>query len=168
MDGDNGIIAGHGRVLAARKLNTIELIPRLIPVIELKGLSEAQRRAYILADNRLAENAEWIPERLKLELSGLQSDGFDISGLGFQDWEFQETTFLDDLGGGESPAFEPEPGREDEGALTNMILAMRSDERAVIEQGIKLVKSRDPNIETVVQAVIELARSYSANYISES
>ena len=59
VDGDNGIIAGHGRVLAARKLEATE-----IPVIELQGLSEAQRRAYILADNRLAQNAGWDEDLL--------------------------------------------------------------------------------------------------------
>src|SRR5690349_9000033 len=54
VDGDHGIIAGHGRVLAARKLNLTS-----VPVIELAHLSEAQRKAYILADNQLALNAGW-------------------------------------------------------------------------------------------------------------
>src|SRR5918993_1596257 len=54
IDGDNGILAGHGRVLAARKLGL-----ETVPVIELAGLSDAERRAYILADNKLALNAGW-------------------------------------------------------------------------------------------------------------
>ena len=54
VDGDNGIIAGHGRVLAARKLGMTT-----VPVIELAGMSEAQKRAYIIADNKLALNAGW-------------------------------------------------------------------------------------------------------------
>src|SRR5688500_9843012 len=54
VDGDNGIIAGHGRLLAARKLGMCD-----VPVIELAGMSEAQRRAYVIADNRLAMNAGW-------------------------------------------------------------------------------------------------------------
>ena len=54
VDGDNGIIAGHGRLLAARKLGLAE-----VPVIELAGLSEAQKRAYVIADNKLALNAGW-------------------------------------------------------------------------------------------------------------
>ena len=58
-DGDNGIIAGHGRLLAARKLGMTT-----VPVIELAGMSEAQKRAYILADNKLAENAGWDRELL--------------------------------------------------------------------------------------------------------
>ena len=54
VDGENGIIAGHGRLLAARKLGMAE-----VPVIELAGLSEAQKRAYVIADNKLALNAGW-------------------------------------------------------------------------------------------------------------
>ena len=59
VDGENGIIAGHGRVLAARKLGLVD-----VPVIELGGLSEAQKRAYVLADNKLALNAGWDQELL--------------------------------------------------------------------------------------------------------
>ena len=67
VDGDNGIIAGHGRVLAARKLGLTE-----VPVIELSHMSDAQRRAYIIADNKLAENAGWDDELLRLELGALR------------------------------------------------------------------------------------------------
>ncbi len=78
VDGDSGIIAGHGRVLAARKLNLKE-----VPVIELTGLSDAQKRAYILADNKLALNAGWDTELLKVELTDLQTEGFDLDLIGF-------------------------------------------------------------------------------------
>ena len=66
VDGDNGIIAGHGRLLAARKLGMAT-----VPVIELAGLSEAQKRALIIADNKLALNAGWDNELLGLELGDL-------------------------------------------------------------------------------------------------
>lgn len=66
VDGENGIIAGHGRVLAAQKLGLAT-----VPVIELTHLSDAQKRAYILADNRLAEQAGWDRELLSLELGDL-------------------------------------------------------------------------------------------------
>src|SRR6187200_2800930 len=72
VDGDNGIIAGHGRVLAARKLGLTS-----VPVIELGHLTEAQRRAYILADNRLAEQAGWDKELLTLEVADLGELGVD-------------------------------------------------------------------------------------------
>jgi len=82
VDGENGIIAGHGRVLAARKLGFEQ-----VPVIELAHLSESQKRAYVLADNKLAENAGWDDELLRIELEALQAAGFDLSLTGFADDE---------------------------------------------------------------------------------
>ena len=77
-DGENGIIAGHGRVLAAKKLGLKE-----VPTIELSHLSEAQKKAYILADNRLAELSGWDTELLKIEFEGLEEFGFDLELTGF-------------------------------------------------------------------------------------
>jgi len=77
-DGTNGIIAGHGRVLAARKLGMTE-----VPIIELSHLTEAQKRAYIIADNKLALNAGWDDEMLALELTELEELGFDLELTGF-------------------------------------------------------------------------------------
>ena len=79
IDKDNGIIAGHGRVLAARKLNLQE-----VPCIRLDHLTETQRKAYILADNRLAElGGGWDEEMLGLELSDLRETDFDLNLAGF-------------------------------------------------------------------------------------
>ena len=78
IDGDNGIIAGHGRLMAARKLGHKE-----VPTIELKDLTEAQKKAYIIADNRLALNAGWDNEMLKLEFDQLAELGFDLELTGF-------------------------------------------------------------------------------------
>ena len=78
IDGENGIIAGHGRLSAARKLGHEE-----VPVIELKDLTETQRKAYIIADNRLALNAGWDNEMLTIELNDLLADGFALELLGF-------------------------------------------------------------------------------------
>ncbi|MFZ1222367.1 MAG: DNA methyltransferase, partial [Dokdonella sp.] len=78
VDGESGIIAGHGRALAAAKLG----LPT-VPVIELAHLSEAQRRAYVLADNRLAEQAGWDRELLALELGDLRDMAVDLTSLGF-------------------------------------------------------------------------------------
>lgn len=78
VDGDNGIIAGHGRLLAARKLGH-----RDVPTIELKDLTETQKKAYIIADNRLALNAGWDNEMLTIELNDLLADGFALEVLGF-------------------------------------------------------------------------------------
>jgi site-specific DNA-methyltransferase (adenine-specific) len=78
VDGKNGIIAGHGRLAAARKLGLTE-----VPVIVLDHLSEAQKKALVIADNKLASNAGWDDEMLRLELGDLQEMGFDATIAGF-------------------------------------------------------------------------------------
>lgn len=82
-DGDSGIVAGHGRVLAARKLGLEQ-----VPTLALDGLSKAQVRAYVLADNKLALNAGWDNELLAIELGELKTDGFDLGIIGFSTEEF--------------------------------------------------------------------------------
>ncbi len=81
---DGVIIAGHARVMAARKLGMSEA-----PVIVLDHLSEAQRRALVIADNRLAQNAGWDEEMLRVELEALREDEFNLDLLGFADGEIE-------------------------------------------------------------------------------
>lgn len=78
IDGENGIIAGHGRLMAAKKLGMEE-----VPTIELSHLSEAQRKAYILADNKLALNSGWDNDLLAIEFAELGALGFDLELTGF-------------------------------------------------------------------------------------
>jgi len=87
VDGENGIIAGHGRILAARKLGMDE-----VPCIELSGLSDTQRRAYIIADNKLALNAGWDDELLAIEFAELADAGFDNLLTGFTQDEIDALT----------------------------------------------------------------------------
>jgi len=87
VDGENGIIAGHGRILAARKLGMEE-----VPCIELAGLSDTQRRAYIIADNKLALNAGWDDELLAIEFAELADAGFDNLLTGFTQDEIDALT----------------------------------------------------------------------------
>ena len=82
IDGDKGIIAGHGRLMAARKLKMDK-----VPVIELNGMTDAQKKAYVIADNRLALNAGWDNAMLTIELKDLEDEGFDLSLTGFDDAE---------------------------------------------------------------------------------
>lgn len=82
VDGRDGIIAGHGRLAGARQLGLTE-----VPVIVLDHLTDAQRRAYILADNRLAELAGWDRDLLVGELQALEADGFDVALAGWTDAE---------------------------------------------------------------------------------
>jgi DNA modification methylase len=84
VDGANDIIAGHGRVLAARKLGLDR-----VPVIELAQMSEAQKRAYVLADNQLALSAGWDETLLRLELADLSELGFDLGLIGFAEGELE-------------------------------------------------------------------------------
>jgi DNA modification methylase len=92
IDESGTIIAGHGRVLAARKLGIAE-----VPVIVARGWSEAQRRAYILADNQLALNAGWDESLLRLELADLRDMAFDLSLIGFG--EAEQAALLDNTEG---------------------------------------------------------------------
>lgn len=85
VDGKDGVIAGHGRLEAARELGLAE-----VPVVVLDHLSPEQRRAYVIADNKLALNAGWDEELLRLELSDLQLADFDLSLIGFSDDELAE------------------------------------------------------------------------------
>jgi site-specific DNA-methyltransferase (adenine-specific) len=80
IDEHNGIIAGHGRLQAAQELGI-----KLVPTILLEGLTEAQRKAYVISDNNLALNAGWDLDVLKLEIEGLGEFDFDIDLLGFDD-----------------------------------------------------------------------------------
>jgi DNA modification methylase len=98
IDADNGIIAGHGRVMAAQKLSLAS-----VPCLRLSHLSETQKRAYILADNRLAElGGGWDAEMLKLELADLGDLDVDLDGIGFgaddlQDLELSEEPEASDM-----------------------------------------------------------------------
>jgi DNA modification methylase len=78
VDEAGGLIAGHGRITAARKLGITE-----VPVMVARGWSEAQKRAYIIADNKLALNAGWDDDLLRVELSDLRGMGADLSLIGF-------------------------------------------------------------------------------------
>jgi hypothetical protein len=82
IDGENGIIAGHGRVMAASKLGLAK-----VPCIRLAHLTDTQKRAYIIADNKLALNAGWDEEMLGIELADLREADFDLSLIGFDESE---------------------------------------------------------------------------------
>ena len=100
VDGDAGIIAGHGRLLAARELRMTT-----VPVIELTHLTEAQKRAYVIADNRLALDADWDEDLLAEELKALEGLDFNLELTGFGVDELHD--LLDDETIEEVPAPEP-------------------------------------------------------------
>jgi len=102
MDGDNGIIAGHGRVLAARVLGQTD-----IPTIELSHMTDIQKRAYIISDNKLALNAGWDEEVLGLEIAELKEFDFDLGLTGFSADEINALTITENYP--ESSAKEIDP-----------------------------------------------------------
>lgn len=111
VDGEAGIIAGHGRLMAARKLGMSE-----VPVIELTHLTEAQKRAYIIADNRLALDAGWDEEMLAHELDELRDMEFDLALTGFSDKE------LADLIGDPNDGLGDGSGSDEHGSLSDRFL----------------------------------------------
>ena len=92
IDRDYNIIAGHGRVMAAKEENITE-----IPCVFVDHLTEAQKKAYIIADNRFALDAGWDEEMLKLEIEALQDMAFDLSLTGFDDAELSKLFETDDV-----------------------------------------------------------------------
>jgi len=113
VDSRDGIVAGHGRLLAARKLGLDE-----VPVIVLDHLTEAQRRALVIADNKLALNAGWDEELLSEELAALRDDNFDLDVIGFSDEE------LADLFQPDKPARGQSVDDETEDTPTNIVIRL--------------------------------------------
>lgn len=118
IDEDGGLIAGHGRVLAARKIYDAgerltmasgEAIPvGFVPLLRAVGWSEAKRRAYVIADNKIGENGVWDNQMLKLELGDLQGMGFDLALTGFGSLELG-SIFAEANNGNTDPDDVPEP-----------------------------------------------------------
>lgn len=108
IDEHNGVIAGHGRLAAAQKLGL-----ELIPTITLAGLTDAQRKAYVIADNKLTENSRWDFDLLSLEIEQLKDLDFDVALLGFSEVELDgisseemDMSVLDELDDEEVDGFE--------------------------------------------------------------
>ena len=104
IDKDNGVIAGHGRLMAAKKLHHPE-----VPCIRIEHLTETQKKAYILADNKIALNSTWDNELLGLELSQLIDEGLPLDMTGFSMDEYKALDVPDF-----DPASEEEQGKLDQ------------------------------------------------------
>lgn len=106
VDESDGIIAGHGRVLAAAKLGLDK-----VPTVQLIGLSAAQKKAYILADNKIALNGTWSFDMLRLEMADLRESGFDLGVTGFDQFEVADifATRIGKTDPDDAPALEETP-----------------------------------------------------------
>jgi hypothetical protein len=130
VDGDNGIIAGHGRVLAAQKLKIEQL-----PCIEASHLTEAQRKAYVIADNKLALNAGWDNELLRIELGELKELGFDVTITGFSLDEMAELEFDSDC-----EADMPELADGDKEPYQQKTFTLHDEQAALVDDAIALAR----------------------------
>ena len=92
IDKDNGVIAGHGRLMAAKKLHHPE-----VPCIRIEHLTETQKKAYILADNKIALNSDWDVDLLRLELGELDSQSYNLELTGFVGDDLTEAMFGKEL-----------------------------------------------------------------------
>lgn len=92
LDGENGVIAGHGRLAAARGLGL-----KTVPCIELSHLTPEQKRSYLIADNKIAQNGLWNEEFLRLELTELKKLGANLELLGFNPMEIADITLGKDV-----------------------------------------------------------------------
>jgi ParB family transcriptional regulator, chromosome partitioning protein len=142
VDGADGILAGHGRLAAAKDMGLAE-----VPVIVLDHLSAEQRRAYILADNQLALNAGWDMELLQQEIVGLNLADFDLSLLGFDDdriaglleggADVQELEEMPTLPSGDREPFQ------------QMTFTLHDDQAEIIKEAVQKAKDMGPFADTV-------------------
>lgn len=140
IDANNGIIAGHGRLMAARKLGA-----ETVPCIELGHLSEAQRRALVIADNKLALNAGWDFEMLAVELDELRDLDFDLDLLGFDQQELNDLIGTDKL-----PPEEDDNGDPEVNFTIQYNIVFDSDEQQDDWYAfVKYLKAKMPEAETL-------------------
>lgn len=137
IDGENGIIAGHGRVLAARKLGISE-----VPCITLDYLTDAQKRAYVIADNKLALNAGWDEEMLRVEFAELEALGFDLELTGFDVAEVKGLDFDegDEVGMPDLPDGEKEPFQQ-------KTFTLHDEQAAIVDDAVTLART-SPLVDT--------------------
>ena len=141
---DGMIVAGHGRVLAAQRLGLEE-----VPCVVASGWTEAQIRAYVIADNKLALNAGWDSELLKAEVEDLKASDFLIDLLGFKDWEIEHllnpaAEWQDDV-----DAIDDLDETDEEGSATIRVKCLAADKNSVID----LIKNalRDSDMDGTVE-----------------
>ena len=131
IDKDNGIIAGHGRVMAAQKLGLKE-----VPVVQIGHLSDTQKRAYIIADNRLALDAGWDEEMLRVEFAELEGLGFDMELTGFTLDEIGALDFCEgeEVGMPDLPDGDKEPFQQ-------KTFTLHDEQAAIVDDAVTLART---------------------------
>jgi len=161
VDEDDRLIAGHGRVLAALKLGL-----ETIPVMVARGWSDAQKRAYILADNKLALNAGWDEDLLAVELAGLEAEGFNLDLIGFAPVELA-SIFLEKQDGENDPDAEwsgmPEFDQQDKTAFRTLPVHF-ADQDAVDAFAGLIGQKITPNTRSLWYPAAEIERYVDKQY----
>ena len=179
IDPTDEIVAGHGRVRAADLIyggqdgqppGTIRMVsgepvpPGMIPCIVARGWTDAQRRAYVIADNKIAENAGWDADTLRLELNDLRDMGVDLGGLGFDEKDLREMAIGVEALGGLPELATGE--RSDFREMTFLLLSHQADmvAEAIRVAGLALGPPTEANANKNQNgnALAELARAYLA------
>ena len=137
IDKDNGIIAGHGRVMAAQKLGLKE-----VPVLQIGHLSDTQKRAYIIADNRLALDAGWDEEMLRVEFAELADNGFNLELTGFELEEISAVDFdeSEEVGMPDLPDGDKEPFQQ-------KTFTLHDEQAAIVDDAVTLART-NPLVDT--------------------
>lgn len=138
VDVDGEIIAGHGRLLAAQKLGLDE-----VPCITAVGWSDAQKKAYVIADNKLALNAGWDMEALRIELDDLSDLDFNLNLTGFSADEIANLSFDND-----AETEMPDLADGDREPFQQMTFTMHDDQAEEVKAAIKKAKSMGPFVDT--------------------
>jgi ParB-like chromosome segregation protein Spo0J len=141
---DNMIIAGHGRIMAAKELGMVD-----VPVIVLSGLSEAQQKALVIADNKLALNSIWDDELLKMEMADLVASGFNYEAIGFNTQELRE--LLDDV---EEPPKEDDEEKEANYIIQYNIVFDNEAQQAIWFNFIRFLKTKYEDHDTLAERLI--------------
>lgn len=169
IDGEGVIIAGHGRAKAAQVLGL-----ETVPAIRLTHLTDVQRRAYILADNKIALNSSWDADLLTLEIDQLEELGVDMALMGFSDDDFttDDAPAADDATGGTSgfdggdgddgEQRQPEPrATKTTDGFVEFAIVMEAENKEVLMRAINAVK-KDHGIEKNEDALMIMVRDYAS------
>ena len=161
IDEGGEIIAGHGRRLAAESMEMAE-----VPTIELVGLSDEQRRAYVIADNKLALNAGWDSRLLSLDIEALSKVGFDLALTGFSEQEL--VPYTGQVNGQDFPDL----SSTDRPAFQRMAFVLHDDQVALVKQALKVAHKMDdqltsPNTNRNGNALARIVNLFLEKYVPD-
>lgn len=162
IDSDQGIIAGHGRVQAAKKLGLTE-----VPCVRLDHLTDIQRKAYILADNKIALNASWDSQLLSVEIQTLKESDFDVLLTGFSMEDLQKLSDdmdeqrLNNIADGASDNDEPSTDRID-AETAALSFPVDHDQKIVIFEAIRIAKAKH-GLDTSGDALWSICKEWMEN-----